>query len=127
MQRDATCTATRRDGAPCTSPLVGASGRCFAHDPARHEQVAAARARGGHGKRRIARVEKLVPASLRPALALLFTALDETHAGELDPRAASAMAALAGAIGKLYQAGVLEERVAALEAVQPQPPGRWRA
>ena len=115
MQRDATCTGTRRDGAPCTSPLVGASGRCFAHDPARHEQVAAARARGGHGKRRIARVEKLVPASLRPTLSLLFTALEETHAGELDAKQAQAMAALAGAIARLYTTAELEQRVTDLE------------
>ncbi len=45
----------------------------------------------------------------------LLDALDEVHAGTLDPRQASAMASLAGAIVRAYSVGVLEDRVAALE------------
>jgi hypothetical protein len=51
-------------------------------------------------------------------LGSLFDALNEVHAGELDPRQASAMASLAGAITKAYGVGVLEERLTALEAQQ---------
>ena len=116
MAPPSTCRATTRSGAPCASAVVLPSGYCFLHDPDRQAEARAASAKGGQGRSRIARVEKLVPASLRPTLALLFTALEETHAGALDPRAASAMAALAGASGRLYTAGVLEEQVAALEA-----------
>jgi hypothetical protein len=47
----------------------------------------------------------------------LLAALDEVHAGTLDPRQASAMAALAGAIVRAYGVGVLEDRVAALEGI----------
>ena len=46
----------------------------------------------------------------------LLTALEEVHAGPLDPKRASAMAALAGAITKAYGVGVLEERIQALES-----------
>jgi hypothetical protein len=45
----------------------------------------------------------------------LLAALDEVHAGTLDPKQASAMASLAGAITRAYGVGVLEERVQALE------------
>jgi hypothetical protein len=48
----------------------------------------------------------------------LLDALDEVHAGDLDPRQASAMASLAGAITKAYGVGVLEERLTALETAQ---------
>jgi hypothetical protein len=85
------------------------------HDPARQEAVAAIRAKGGQGKSRIARVEKLVPATLRPVLALLLDALTETRRGELDPRTAGALAALAGAIVRVYSAGEIEQRVRELE------------
>ena len=115
MAHASTCTGTRADGSPCTSGIVLPSGYCFAHDPDRAAARRAASAEGGRNKSRIARVERLVPASLKPTIALLFTALEETHAGELDPKAASAMAALAGATGRLYAAGQFEERIAALE------------
>ncbi len=62
----------------------------------------------GHGARPGA-------ATLRPMIGSLLDALDEVHRGDLDPRPASAMAALAGAITKAYGVGVLEERVQALE------------
>ena len=48
-------------------------------------------------------------------VALLEDALGEVHRGELDPRAASAMASLAGALVRAMTAGELEERLRALE------------
>lgn len=57
-----------------------------------------------------------MPAVLRPVLDSLLVALPEVRAGTLTPAHASAMAALAGAIVKVWQAGVVEERLAALEA-----------
>jgi hypothetical protein len=96
-------------------------GRCFAHTATLSSaQRGAVRRRGGHGKSRHARIQRLVPASLKPTIAALFAALDEVHAGALDPKQAQAMAALAGAIARLYSVGILEERIAALEAVQEQ-------
>jgi predicted P-loop ATPase len=50
----------------------------------------------------------------------LLAALDEVHAGTLDPRQAGAMASLAGAITRAYSVGVLEDRLAALEGPQDQ-------
>src|SRR5215208_7056681 len=108
MAHPTTCTGTRSDGSPCTSVVVLPSGRCFAHDEGRRADRLAASAKGGKGKSRIARAERLVPASLRPTLALMFDALGEVHDGTLTPAQASAMAAVAGAITRLYSTGVLE-------------------
>ena len=114
----ATCQATRKDGRPCETRIVGDASYCFGHDPALRAKRTEARRQGGRNKSHAARVQRLVPASLRPTLATLFTALDEVHSGSLDPKQAQAMAALAGAIARLYSVGVLEERIAALEATK---------
>lgn len=127
MPREGTCTGTRQDGSRCTSTIVLDSGRCFAHDENRRADRAAASAKGGKGKATAARLQRLVPNDLRPSLALLLQALEEVHSGMLDPRAAGAMAALAGAVARLYQTGELEQRLRDLEAAAPQTPGRWRA
>ena len=110
------CQATRRDGRPCKTPVVADSCLCFAHNPDLAAKRTEARRQGGRNKARINRVQRLVPASLKPTIAVLFTALEEVHTGGLDPKQGQAMAALAGAIARLYSVGVLEERIAALEA-----------
>jgi len=63
------------------------------------------------------RAAKLLPARLQPMVSLLEDALGEVHLGELDPRAASAMASLAGALVRVTPAGELEERLRALDAM----------
>ena len=46
----------------------------------------------------------------------LERALTEVHDGRLDPRAATAMASLAGALVRVITSGELEERLRSLEA-----------
>jgi len=104
------CTSLRRDGAPCTAQ-AGTSGYCIGHDLGAQE----ARRKGGHATSRAERAGKLLPARLQPVVSLLEDALGEVHRGELDPRAASAMASLAGALVRTITAGELEERLRALE------------
>ncbi len=120
------CAATRVDGSPCRG-LATASTFCWAHDPENRAKVASVRAAGGHGRARTARAGKLVPRSLRPVLATLFTALDEVHAGELTPQQGSSIAALAGAIVRTYTVGTMEERLQALEQAQTDAPVGRRA
>ena len=91
--------------------------------------MTAARARGGRNKGRTARLDRLVPGSLKPVLAALIAALHEVHGEDgqpptLSPAQASAMASLAGAVVKVYQVAELEQRVEALEvatAVEGSP------
>ncbi len=97
---------------------MGSGDHCFAHDPAKAAQRDEARRKGGQGRATRARLDRLVPATLRPMIGELLDAMQEVHTGTLDPERASAMAALAGAITRAYGVGVLEERVQALESTQ---------
>ncbi len=104
------CPAVRKDGRPCTAS-TGSSGFCIGHDPSAQE----ARRKGGLATSKAARAGKLLPARLRPVADLLEKALEEVHEGQLDPRVATAMASLAGALVKVFQAGEMEERLRRLE------------
>jgi len=106
----------RAAGGPCGSAVVLASGFCFLHDPTRAADRAAASVKGGRGKARIARAERLVPDAMRPVLRLLMDAMTETHAGDLDPKVATALAALAGAVARIYASAGIEAQLADLEA-----------
>ena len=90
---------------------AGTSGYCIGHAPGAQD----ARRKGGQATSRAERAGKLLPARLQPMVSLLEDALGEVHRGELDPRAASAMASLAGALVRAMTAGELEERLRALE------------
>lgn len=61
------------------------------------------------------RAMKLLPGDMRALLDTLTDALAETHDGDLEPRVASALAVLAGAILRVYQTGELALRMQALE------------
>ena len=116
MQQDATrCSARRRDGSGCASPIVLPSGYCPMHDPERQAGLAGVRAAGGKAKSKARRLDRLVPATLKPMLAALLGALEEVHEGQLAPVRAQAMASLASAAVKVYQVGALEERLVTLE------------
>jgi hypothetical protein len=45
-----TCTATKRDGSPCTLPSYGSDGLCWAHDPKNAERRRKGQSRGGKSK-----------------------------------------------------------------------------
>ncbi len=45
-----TCTATKRDGSPCTLPSYGPDGLCWAHDPKNAERRRRGQSRGGKNK-----------------------------------------------------------------------------
>jgi len=105
----------KRDGQPCRSVVVLLSGYCPRHDPDRRDEAHAASVAGGRGRSRLARVEKLVPGTLRPVLALLLDVLSEARSGDIAPAQANAVAAVAGAIVKVYSSATVEERISELE------------
>src|SRR5919199_2690 len=109
------CTATRRDGRACTAPAMGDGPHCFAHDPDRVEARHEARRKGGHARASSARLRGLVPPRLLPVYDTLESALQEVHAGSLDPKQASAMAALARAMVAVLTSGEQEQRLRELE------------
>ncbi len=54
------CTATKRDGSPCTLPSNGPAGLCWAHDPKNAERRRRGQSRGGKSKpsRELARLQR---------------------------------------------------------------------
>ncbi len=108
------CRATRKDGQRCRATPTK-DGFCLAHSPALADKRRAAYALGGRNRARHRRLAKLVPPRLLPVFDLLEEALQEVHAGDLDPRRAQAMASLAGAMGRVLTAGELESRLRRLE------------
>lgn len=77
------CSGRRRDGEPCRSPVIAASGYCFAHDPNRTEE-----------ERRRARLRATAPPDPADLTRRLRRALDDLHRGRLDPATATAVAEL---------------------------------
>lgn len=123
MERRGACKAARADGRPCGSVVVLTSGYCPMHDPDRQAQMAAARVKGGEGRATTARVDRLVPATLRPVVGKLLDALDGVEDGSLSPRQGAAMAAIASALVRIYDVGVLTDRVVELEKVAAERRG----
>ena len=104
------CVATRKDGQPCTAS-AGPDGRCVGHRRGAQD----ARRKGGRNSARAARLDRLVPPRLLSVYDALEEALGEVHDGALDPRVATAMASLAGAMVRVLTAGEVEERLRRLE------------
>ncbi len=44
------CRATKRDGSPCTAPVSGSNGYCWAHDPANADKRRRIASRGGSSR-----------------------------------------------------------------------------
>ena len=121
-----TCTATKRNGEPCTLPSYGPDGFCWAHDPKNAERRRRGQSRGGKNK------PSRELASLKTQLVDLT---QDVIAGELETgRAAVANQLINTRLRaieverKIRETEDLEERIAALEAVPRQNGGsRWRA
>jgi len=111
-----TCNATRKDGTPCKARAQPNVPYCWGHDPTLTEKRREKRAKGGANKATISRLGKRMPATLRPVLDTLYGALTGLEDGTTDPKTATAMASVAGAIMRLYEGSELEGRLATLEA-----------
>lgn len=112
------CAALRADGQPCAAFVLPGRAFCFAHDPERQEQRTEARRRGGVNSAKVVRLRGLCPPRLVEVFDKLAEALEQVHDGTLDPRRASAMAAIARAMTTVLTAGELEERLRRLEAAR---------
>lgn len=114
---DAKCRGQTKDGRPCGAD-AWRDGWCRWHspDPEMQRCIADGRRKGGHGKATAARVGKKLPADLKDVQGALLRALAAVEGGDLDPQRANSMAAVARAYISAWQAGELEQRVAALES-----------
>ena len=109
------CRGQRLDGAPCQSLAVGATGYCFAHDPAAAAARREARQQGGRHSAKAVRLRGLMPPRLVPVYETLETVLTEVHTGTCSPQQGHAMAAVARVMVTVLTSGELEERLRHLE------------
>ena len=108
------CAGIRRDGQRCAAAGM-LDGFCYNHAPGREQERTEARRKGGRNRSNAARIRAAVPARLLPVLDQLEGALGDVLSGTLDPRQATAAAAVARALAAVLQAGELEERLRRLE------------
>ncbi len=104
------CCAIRKDGQPCTA-FATVGDYCVGHFPNSLE----VRRKGGFNSSKKARLDAMLPGRLRPILELLEKSIEETHSGRLEAKKAQAIASLAGAVVRVLEAGILEERLLRLE------------
>ena len=124
------CTATKRDGSPCTLPANGPQGLCWAHDPKNAERRRKGASRGGKAKanRELPQIktlledltERVLSGELQTGPAAVANQLINTRlrAVELER--------------KIKETEELEERLARLEEIaghraKPGGSGRWGA
>ena len=110
-----TCSATRKDGQPCTIRVVGDGCVCFAHSPELATKRREAQRRGGQNRATAKRLSRIMPVRLVPVWEQLEQALADVLAGSLDPKQATAAAAVARALVAVLQHGEVEERLRRLE------------
>lgn len=111
------CAARKLDGTPCRAWAVAGTDRCVFH-PETVEARALSRqanARGGVNSGRLPRAMKSLPPDLRAVYDRLAQALEQVHAGTLEPGPASAMANLSRAMVGVLDAAESLRRIAELE------------
>lgn len=123
------CTATKRNGEPCTLPANGKQGLCWAHDPTTAEQRRRRARKGGRAK---------ANRELPSIKALLEDLTERVLSGELPTGPAAVANQLINsrlraleAERKIKETEDLEARIGALEAKLPkvQPTkggGQWQ-
>lgn len=111
------CAATRADGTPCRGTALPSGPYCWAHEPALAAKRREVRAKGGRNSATVRRLLKHAPPELQALVDRLLAAAAQVHEGGLDPRRATALAALARAVAALYQQLELAARVERLESM----------
>ena len=117
------CTAVNRSGQPCGGWAVGDSEFCFAHDPDRAAERAAARAKGGRARHgRTIGVfgdgGTLTLATTAEVLDVVRQAIRDARTLENSIARARVLGYLAGVALKAFEVTDFEERIAALESVK---------
>jgi hypothetical protein len=118
-----TCTATKRDGSPCTLPSYGSGGLCWVHDPKNAARRRRGQSRGGKSKPN----KELVSIKQR---------LSDLADDVLETKVDKGVAAVASQILNVYLRSIelerkiretdeLEERIRRLEEGKTGGP-RWR-
>jgi hypothetical protein len=122
------CTATKRNGKPCTLSAVGQQGLCWVHDPKNAEKRRRGQSRGGRGKP-ITEIRDLKKQLEDLAEDVLEGRVDRGNAVVVN-QILNTRARLIELERKVLETQELEERLAALEQTQSEQKGgsrRWGA
>ena len=111
----ATCKGKTRAGEPCNAQPRPGRDWCAWHDPDLADKQATWRAKGGAQSSNASRARKALPKDLQDVRDALLRALAGLEEGTVDPRRASAMAAVARAVCHVQEVGDLERRLATIE------------
>ena len=130
----AQCTATRKDGQPCTVSALGGKPHCFAHDSESADIRRAAKMQGGRNSARAERIGKHLPEDLRDVRVMLVELIDDVRSDRRPARVAMGVAALVGKLIDLQRLADeravkddLAARLEVLEARAASGSGRaWR-
>lgn len=118
------CSATRKDGQPCSLNALPGRTACFAHAP----ENDADRAKGGRNKATTVRANKALLARLPDGLgdihALVLKAIADAESGVLPPARAQAIAALVGALMRVHDGAMFSTRLDDIEARLPEEQDR---
>lgn len=112
------CTATNRDGSPCSATPQPDRETCVWHDPDRADERRRSKREGGRSKSNATRAKKKV---LDAALELgdidtaLCKALSDVLEGTLEPNVSTAAASIARTISAVRAATEHEQRISELE------------
>jgi len=123
---DAKCSATNKNGSPCSAGPVRDDGFCYWHAPGLADQRRTDRQRGGAARSNVARARKQIAgAVLSPAdiQGLLGATLRGVLAGRIEPGVGTSVAGIARVLIAVREATEVEERLTALEAAA-DPHGR---
>jgi hypothetical protein len=123
----AVCSATKRDGSPCTLPASGPGGTCWAHKSPEHAEKRrgmasrAAKSKRGRGAGELA--------ELKAALEGLAA---DVRQGTVEPKVASVLNQIRNTqlraielARRIHEQEEIEERIARLE--EPRVEAAWRA
>jgi hypothetical protein len=115
------CTFEMPDGLRCRAPALRGKALCYWHDPDKAEAAAEARRIGGLHRRKAKSVATIYDfsglRSIEGAQRLLETAAIETLALENSIQRNRTLISAAAGAGKLIEAGDLDARLTAVEAV----------
>jgi hypothetical protein len=126
-----TCTATKRDGSPCTLPPHGSGALCWAHDPKNAERRRRGQSRGGKSKpsRELTNIKALLSDLTDRVLGKEGTQGLTTGAAAVANQLINTRLRAAEIERKLREEDELLERIEALEraAQNKKGGGGWRA
>jgi hypothetical protein len=115
------CTFEMPDGLACRAPALRGKAVCYWHDPDKAEEAAESRRIGGLHRRKAKSVATICDFSglrtVESAQRLLETAAIETLALENSIQRNRTLISAASGAGKLIEAGDLDARLSAVEAV----------